>query len=88
MSYYKEHTAKCSIEFSIYQLKKGFVVDRDGKEVREVSTVSAAHKLIKRILKEDKIENAGVTEVFGRNRQFISTPRYAFKTYKEEDNGE
>lgn len=82
MSYYetkKEHT----VEFSIFKVIDKFLVEQNGKELGMYKTLAAANKAIKEVLKKEDIQGAGVTEVFGRNRQFISTTRYAFKAYKE-----
>lgn len=72
-------------EFTIYKTPKpdvGYLIELDGVELAWDTSLTEAHKYIKKYLRENIIKSAGVTEVFGRNRQFITTPRYGFKTYK------
>lgn len=70
-------------EFTIYAMPKGrFLVELDGDEVGVGRTVVETHKLVKQHAKSDGLAGAGVTEAFGRNRQFIITPRFGYKTYK------
>ena len=75
-------------EFSIYKLNSvytkngGFLVELDGEALHMTRTVEEAHKFIKAKCREDHIKGAGVCEVFGRNRRFLTTPRYGFKLYK------
>lgn len=75
-------------EFSIYKMRSpytaaaAYVVEFDGGEVGVGRTVEETHKLIKTYCRENIIKGAGVTEVFGRNRQFTTTNRYGFKTFK------
>lgn len=78
-------------EFSVYRLtsnvtKNGaFLVEFDGNPLANqhlFETVEAAHKAIKKFCKENIIKQAGVAEVFGRNRLFITTNRYGFSPFK------
>lgn len=75
-------------EFTIWKLPgDGYLIELDGEEVGIGRTIKEAHAIIKQYSKSNAIKAAGVTEVFGRNRQFILTNRYAFKAYKEKPNG-
>ena len=78
-------------EFSIYRLNSPYCTPRgaylvelngeEGGDCNVFKTIAEAHALIKRWAKSAKLTNAGVTELFGRNRQFTITPRYGFKKY-------
>lgn len=79
-------------EFSIYKLRspytKGvaYYVEFDGVPLDPepaFASVEAAHTAVKAYCRDRTVKAAGVTEVFGRNRQYITTPRYGFKTWKE-----
>jgi len=73
-------------EFSVYKMRtpyankgEAYLVELDGVNLAACLTVAAAHAAIKKEARESILKGAGVTEVFGRNRQFIITNRYAFK---------
>jgi hypothetical protein len=78
-------------EFSIYRLnsaytkESGYLVEFGGERLALADSVEKAHTIIKEHCREQHIKGAGVTELFGRNRQFITTNRYGFKKYKGED---
>ena len=71
-------------EFSSYKLKDktGFLLELDGKRLATVDTAEDARKLAKATCKARGIENAGLSELFGRNAQFILTARGAWKRIK------
>jgi len=76
----KEH----SHEFTVYKCggtAPGYDVDLDGENIGFDTSLVAAHKLIKGWARASGLAGAGVTEVFGRNRQFTITPRYGFKKH-------
>lgn len=79
-------TNESTPEFTIYKTDGGpeenYLIELDGKKFAICGSVEVAHALIKKTCRDDLIKAAGVTEAFGRNRQFITTNRYAFKTYK------
>ena len=77
-------------EFSIYKMRtpyankgEAYLVELDGVNIAAALTVTAAHKAIKAHCKDELIKLAGVTEVFGRNRQYITTNRYGFRPWKD-----
>ena len=72
-------------EFTIYKVNKpdpGYEVELDGEFFVFDTSLAWAHKAIKAGAKAKGLAGAGVTEVFGRNKQAIITPRYGYKTYK------
>ena len=81
-------------EFTIYKAKGPsalYVIELDGDDLAfgsssfsAVEGLDVAHKYIKKVARERGLKGAGVTEVFGRNRQFIITPRFALKPFKGE----
>lgn len=73
-------------EFTIYRTSEGYLVELDGEPLGTEATVEAAHRFIKGYCRGDRLLAAGVTEAFGRNRQFITTNRFALKTYKGDTN--
>lgn len=75
-------------EFSSYKLRtayskeNGYLLELDGVRVAVVDTAEDARKLAKATCKARGIENAGLTELFGRNAQFVLTARGAWKRIK------
>jgi len=51
----------------------------DGAYLESATSVVQATRLVKEHARANGLAGAGVTEAFGRNRQFLITPRYAFK---------
>lgn len=79
-------------EFAIYKMRtpyankgEAYLVELDGVNLAAALTVTEAHKHIKKHARENKLAGAGVTEVFGRNRSFVLTNRFALKAYKPND---
>jgi len=75
-------------EFSIYKMRtpyankgEAYLVELDGVNLAASLSVAKTHIIIKAHAKRNDLAGAGVTEVFGRNRQFTITPRFAFKRF-------
>jgi hypothetical protein len=71
-------------EFTIVKVGKpdpGYEVELDGVTLFYETSLDESHKAIKAAARANGYAGAGVTEAFGRNRQFIITPRYGFKRY-------
>lgn len=76
--------AEATHEFTIYKLGKpdpGYLIELDGRDIAFDTSLTEAHKYVKKVAREEGLKGAGVTEVFGRNRQFLITPRFAFKRF-------
>lgn len=77
-----------SREFTIYKTAKpdvGYLIELDGVELAWDTSLAEAHKYIKKTARENKLAGAGVSEAFGRNRQFTISNRFAFKRFKGPD---
>ncbi len=77
-------------EFAIYAMRtpyankgEAYLVELDGVSVQATLSVEGAHQFIKQDARTNKLAGAGVTEVFGRNRQFIITKRFALRKHVE-----
>lgn len=73
-------------EFTIYKTGKpavGYLIELDGDELAWDTSLAESHKYIKNFARANKLAGAGVTESFGRNRQFTISNRFAFKRFKE-----
>ena len=75
-------------EFSVYKMRspytrhEAYLVELDGEKVGFAESPDAARKLAQNVIKIEKLKDAGLTELFGRNRQYIQGPRGGWKTYK------
>jgi len=71
-------------EFTIVKVRAcepGYEVELDGEFFLYETALTEAHKAIKAAAKAKGYAGAGVTEAFGRNRQFTITPRFGFKKW-------
>lgn len=75
-------------EFTIYFVASGspvdvaYIVELDGVEIGRELDLKHAHKMARAAAKAKGFTNAGITEAFGRNRQFIQGPRGGWVKYK------
>lgn len=79
-----EKRASLTDEYSVYPFGEGYLVELNGSHLAFAPAVEEAHKVAARHAREHGIRNAGLTEVFGRNRQFLQGPRGGWKRYKGE----
>lgn len=75
-------------EFSVYKMRspytahEAYLIELDGEKVGLAETPDAARKLAQTQCKLNKLKYAGLTELFGRNRQYLQGPRGGWKTYR------
>ena len=80
---YKEITP----EFSVFKIRgrDGYVLEVNGEVHQQIHrTVKDAHRAASFYAKTEGWDNAGLTEVFGRNRQFVMGPRGGWVKFKGE----
>jgi hypothetical protein len=84
-----------TVEFTIYKMRttddchekrEAYLLERDGATVDHFKTLKDTHEHARYACRSHGIKGAGLTEAFGRNRQFVLTPRGAWKRYKVAEN--
>lgn len=76
-------------EYTVCRLTDGtgYLVECDGTIIPDPSTfptIAAAHKAAKAHARKSGASGAGLTETFGRNRQFVMTSRGAWNRFRGE----
>lgn len=82
-----------SPEFTVYKVKDcyetgppltWYVLELDGAELALDRSLAEIHKTARAVAKDRGLRAPGLTEAFGRNRQFIQGPRGGWTRYKGE----
>ncbi len=72
-----------AVEYTItHRQGEPFYLEKDGVLFYTAHTVTDAHQAARRNARKQKHQNAGLTEAFGRNRQFTLGPRGGWIRYK------
>lgn len=71
-----------SPEFTLYNKGDKILIELDGAGVAYADTIEIAHRKASAWAKRYKLISPGLTEAFGRNRQFILGARGAWSRYK------
>lgn len=75
---------KTTPEFTLYRDGSVVVVELDGVRIGVAEDSEHAHRLVLNWTRKHRLRDVGVTEVFGRNRQFRVGPRGGLKREKFE----
>lgn len=71
-----------SPEFTLYNKGDKILIELDGSALCYTETLELAHDRARKHARRNKLESPGLTEAFGRNRQFILGARGAWKRFK------
>lgn len=80
-------TTTVTPEFTIYLVKECFAddtfeIELDGVWIGTETEIKEAHNMARGAAKAKGYKNAGLTEAFGRNRQFVQGARGGWTRYK------
>lgn len=81
------NTVQRTVEYTVYKLRSAtnfrtYLLECDGRAVGTYPTVEAAHKEAKAHAKTCNNKGAGLTEAFGRNRQYVVNDRFALVKFE------